>query len=225
MPLYDRIADLPLEIGAYTLEGRSRRHQRGVRAGDHHDPPRGRRPRGARRGRDLRPGPAALAAGPRARAPARGRLDVRLVLRPRRRARPVRRRAAEHARVPQLPPLGVRVGRARPRPAPGRDHARRGARPRPGADQLRRLAPARRAAERRPRHAPPRRLPGDALQARLVAVVGRRVRGRARARPARSPRSTSRAPTRARRSTRRPIPSSTAAAPRGSPTPGWRTRT
>ena len=25
MPLYDRIADLPLEIGAYTLEGRSRR--------------------------------------------------------------------------------------------------------------------------------------------------------------------------------------------------------
>ena len=64
---------------------------------------------------------------------------------------------------------------------------------------------------------PARRLPGAAVQARLLARVGRRAaRSRSRRR-APSSRSTSRAPTRARRSTSTPIPTSTGAAPRSSP--------
>ena len=46
-----------------------------------------------------------------------------------------------------LPPLGLRVGRARPRAAPGRAAAARGARPRAAAGSLRQLARARRAAD------------------------------------------------------------------------------
>ena len=51
------------------------------------------------------------------------RVDLRRVLRAPRRARPVPRRQPEHARLPPLPPLGVRERGARPRAAPGR-HAR-----------------------------------------------------------------------------------------------------
>ena len=64
---------------------------------------------------------------------------------------------------------------------------------------------------------PPRGLPVPAVQARLVAGVGRRVRRRARRRPAPSSRSTSRAPTRGRSSTSRPTRRSTGASPRSCP--------
>ena len=70
MPLYDLIADLPLEIEAYALDGRERRFSpEFVRAHDGRPAPRRRRG-GARRGRHLRRrGPAAPAGG-RARAAA-----------------------------------------------------------------------------------------------------------------------------------------------------------
>ena len=53
-------------------------------------------------------------------------------------------------RLPALPALGLRVGGARPGPAPGRDRPRRGARPRAPAGQLRLLDAPRRLRQEKP---------------------------------------------------------------------------
>ena len=62
-------------------------------------------------------------------------------------------------RLVALPAVGLRVGRAGPRAAPGRRPAARGARPRAAAGDVRRLAAPRRAADARAGAAPPRALP------------------------------------------------------------------
>ena len=67
--------------------------------------------------------------------------DSRRGLRAARRARPVPGRAAGARRLAPLPPLGVRVGGARPRAAPERAFALGGRRARPAAAALRLLDP------------------------------------------------------------------------------------
>ena len=69
--------------------------------------------------------------------------DARRAVRAPRRARPVRGRPAGVRALAPLPPLGVRVGGARPRAAPERRPAARGARTRPAAGHVRVLHPAR----------------------------------------------------------------------------------
>ena len=144
----------------------------GVRARHHHLPPPGRRRGGARRGRHLQPRGPARAAGARPRPPAGRHLDVRVLLRARRRARPVRGRGAGHASLPLLPPLGDRERRARPRAAPGRPVAGAGARARGVADPLRLLAADRQPAELRPDRAAARGLPVAEVQARRHPGLG-----------------------------------------------------
>ena len=130
-----------------------------------------------------------------------------------------------HAGLPPLPPLGVRVGRGRPGPAPGGPLARRRAGAGAAAGRVRRLAPPGRAAERRARRAPRGRLSGRALQARRHAELGRRAarapaghgRGGLDRLQGRLQGHAGRRPDRPRRSTR--------AARRPSRTRGWRTRT
>ena len=108
---------------------------------------------------------------------------------------------AEDARLPRLPPLGGRVGRARPRAAPGRAVARATALGRDaGADHAsssRCGSASRRASSRSTRRA--RRLPVAAASSSTPRRRGTTALvDRAGRRPARSRRSTSRAPTRAR---------------------------
>ena len=84
-------------------------------------------------------------------------------------ARPLRRRRPDDAHLPRLPPLGVRVGRGRPRAAPGGALARR-------ARSAARREPITFVVSLRlgeppsiePVDAAPRRLPVPALQARLL---------------------------------------------------------
>ena len=95
-------------------------------------------------------------------------------------ARPLPRRRAGARRVAQLPPLGLRERRARPRAPPGREAARRRARPRGRAGHVRLLDPHRRAARPRPRPAPAGDVPGHALQARPHEGLGRAARRAAR---------------------------------------------
>ena len=107
--------------------------------------------------------------------PAR-RLDARVVLGAPRRGRPLPGRRAAAARLPRLPPLGVRVGRARPGAEAGAALDRRGARPRVPRRHVR-LLDARDRARRLARA-----LPRPALQARPDARVdGRGDRRRSRA--------------------------------------------
>ena len=84
--------------------------------------------RGRRRGRHLRPARARRHRFPR--LDLARRVDARVALGAPRDARPLPGRRAGPARLPRLPPLGVRVGGARPRAAAGRAVARRRARPR-----------------------------------------------------------------------------------------------
>ena len=130
-----------------------------------------------------------------------------------------------------LPPLGVRVGRAGPRAAPGRAPAARGGGARPEAADLRLLDPAGR--DRRGRAAvddragpqAARQVPDAALQARPRERLGRRADRGAEADRGRSTCSTSRACTRARRSTSTPTRSCTGGSPTHSRTPTSRTPT
>ena len=78
--------------------------------------------------------------------PLAGEWTLDVVLRPRRDARPWPRPAAREASR-ALPPLGLRVGGAGPRAAPGGHVAARRAGARAAAGDLRRLAAARRAAD------------------------------------------------------------------------------
>ena len=156
---------VPARDDARAARRRRRRRARGGRLGP-------------RRGRHL-------AARGAARAAARGRVDARRLLRPPRDARSV----AEAAGVgggAALSQLGVRVGGAGPRVAPGRPCPARRARPRAAAGALRQLAGPRRAALDRARAPAARPLAGRALQARrggdLVARARRRGRGDRRGR-------------------------------------------
>ena len=203
MSTYERVADLPLTIDDYALEGSARSVSQRLRAPDHGDPPARRRRGGRRRGRHLRrrrPASPSRSTARCCRSPASGRstrspsTSATLDLFP--------------AGAPTQPVFrnyrrwGVRERGARPRAAPGGHVA---GRRRSGAScspvTLRRLHADGRAADDRAGHAPPRALPRPALQARRHAGLGRRADRRAWSRPARSTRSTSRAPTRARRST------------------------
>ena len=99
-------------------------------------PPARRRRGGDRRGRRLRRPRPHRAPRRRAGHDFSGAGDPRRALRPARRARPVRGRAARARAVAPLPPLGLRERRARPRPAPERALAARGAGPRAAAGQF-----------------------------------------------------------------------------------------
>ena len=120
--------------------------------------------------------------------------------------------------------LGVRVGGARSRVAPGRQAAARGARAAVPAADVRRLAAARRAALAGAGHTATRALPDAALQARSDRLVGRGADRRARRDGRRRLASTSRVCTKARPSTSPPTRSSTPASSRPSRTPGSRIR-
>ena len=110
-------------------------------------------------------------------AAAGGRVDARELLRPPRDARPVAV-AAGVGGGEAVPQLGLRVRRARPRAAPGRPRAARGARARAAPADLRQLARPRRPAVDRHDPPPPRPLPGRPLQARRRGGVdARRLRG------------------------------------------------
>ena len=164
-----------------------------------------------------------VAAGGRARPAAGGRVDAGLLLRPRRGARPVARAARARGLAP-VPRVGLRVAALdlALRQAGTSLHA--AARPRAAPGALRRLAAPGRAADPRPRGAS-----AWSATRRCASSSTRPPSGRPRSSPAwwpraRSTRSTSRASTSARSSTRPPIPSSTGAWSRPSPTPGSRTR-
>ena len=182
MALYDALADLPLEIDEYALEGRARtispeferltttiHLQGGGEEG---------------LGEDVTYSPelqtAQQEAGPV--LPLAGRWTLDSFSRQLGELDLFGGRGPDDARVPRLPALGVRVGRRRPRPAPGRTVAGRRPRARSAADHVRRLAAARRAADRRAGHAPARGVPelrfkldatpswGDELLATLAAT-------------------------------------------------------
>ena len=133
--------------------------------------------------------------------------------------------AAGVGRGAALPHLGVRVGGARPRAAPGRPLAAR--RPRTGAaaGALRQLARPGRGAFDRAASTGGSPVPRRALQARRARRPGRR-RSSTRSRPpAPSTRSTSRASTASRSRIRMRCARSTTTCSRRSRTPTWRTRT
>ena len=228
MSTYELVADLPLTIEGYDLEGLAQYvssdferkstiiHLRGD----------GEEGVGEDVVYDAVDHEIAWKAGPVA-APRR-RLDAALVLPSTSHDRPLPRGAAAR-RLAAVPRVGVRVGGARPRAAPGRPAAARRAAPRAPAADVRRLAAPRRAALAGAGLEPPGPLPDAALQARPDGVMGRRPRraarrdGRGRLRglqgPLRGDDRRSARPT--RRSTRG---SSTRSPTRGSRTPSSRRR-
>ena len=107
MSTYDAVKDLPLEIESYELEPLEQRGRARVHAPPHRGRAARRRRGGPRRGGRLRPRRTAALPGAPWRAAVRGPPHARLVLRP-----PIR--------ADRVPPLGVRVGGARPRAAAGR---------------------------------------------------------------------------------------------------------
>ena len=128
--------------------------------------------------------------------------------------------------LPQLPPLGLRERRARPRAAPGRPLARRRARAHAAAGHLRRLAAARRAAEPRPGAGAPGARPGACASSSTPRRAGTTRCSSASPRPG---------PSRRRlqgrlqgHAGRRPAPTPALYRARGAarfPAPGWRTPT
>ena len=215
--LYDAVRDLPLEIEGYALEGARAAGPRGLPAQDDRRPPARRRRGGDRRGRHLRRPPSTSgcrSAGPD--LPLAGAWTLHSFSEHSRRAAALPRGAGP-ARVPRLPPLGVRERRARPRAPPGGALARRRGRSRGPAGHLRRLDGPRLPAVHRARQGVARALPRPPLQARRDARVDATSSSRSSRRPAPSTRSTSRATTAAPSSTRPPTPRSTAAWPRACP--------
>ena len=144
----------------------------GVHARLDDDPDQGRRRGGHRRGRHLRHARPHRDAGRRAGPAARGQPHDRVVLRARRRARPVLAGRARARRLAALPPLGVRERGARPRAAPAGHPADRGARPRGAAGHVRRVAAAGRAADDRARSRT-----GSRATRRCASSSTRRARG------------------------------------------------
>ena len=123
-------ATLPLEIDGYDLEPLEQRGRARVHAPAHGRRAARRRRGGPRRGGRLRPGdPAATSRRGASELPFAGDAHARLVL-------------AAAVRADRVPPLGARVGGARPRAAPGRP--RRSAR-RSGASRSRCASSSRRA--------------------------------------------------------------------------------
>ena len=118
----------------------ARDHARRVRTADHGGQAARRRRGGDRRRRHLRRRRPHRPAEPRAARRARPLRHLRRVLEAARRDRPLPgRRAGARRRLARLPPLGLRVGGARPGAAPGGHQPRRGARPRAAAAELRQL--------------------------------------------------------------------------------------
>ena len=205
MSLYDAVRDLPLLVDGYALEGLEQQVSSGflrkstvIRLAGAGEEGLGEDVTYEAAEHDL-----VQAQGPD--PSARRRVDARDVLRPPRDARALRSRARP-ARLPRLPPLGVRERRARPRAAPGGPVARRRGRQGGAAADVRRLDAARRAGDDRAPARLARALPEPAVQARRDGRLDGGADRRARGRPARSTRSTSRASTAERRSTRCPIP-------------------
>ena len=205
MGTYERVADLPLTIDDYALEGLVAGRLERLRAAQHGHPPARRRRGGRRRGRHLR-APTSTGSRSRARAGARAR---------RRRGRSTR--FSEHLgaldlfpacapgmrRLPPLPALGATSRAALDlalRQAGASLHEV--ARPRAAARALRRLLAA--WASRRRSSRSTRRLaryPGLRFKLDATPDWDDELIAALRRRPAPSTRSTSRAPTRARRST------------------------
>ncbi len=220
VPLYDAVADLPLEVESYELErlefAVSPEFTR-VTTPVHLQ---WRRRGGRRRGRDVH-GRRPPASG---RPAARRLVHTRLVLAAPRRASPLCRGAGDGG-LERLPPLGLRERSPRPRASSGRAVARRRGRPRASPRDLRLVDALRRAPVDRAAPAVAPGLSGPALQARPDERLERGADRRSSRASASSTPSTSRASTRAPASTSRPIPSSTGAWRRPSPPPGSRTRT
>ena len=127
------VAQLPIEVESHALEGLSSPSRRSSCALTTRDPPARRGPRGRRRGRDLRRARPRRAAGRRRCAAARGLVHAGVVLAGARERDRALAGPAGARRLAPLPALGVRVGGARPRAAPGRPLARRRAGPRASA--------------------------------------------------------------------------------------------
>ena len=218
-----KLRDLPIDVESFEFEANdveySAEFTRGstiihLKGGGHEGVGRGRRLRGPRPHREPRPGPAVRP--DRAEDPGRA-------LRAARRARPVRGRAARARRLPPLPPLGVRVGGARPGAPAERDPAPRSrsaatrsrfaSSARPGSASFGDDATSSTDAD----HDAPRALPGPGVQARPGERLGRGPDRRDRASSRASRCWTSRASTRARSSRSRPIRSSTGRSPRQFP--------
>ena len=181
MTTWERLADLPLVVDGYTLSEQARRISPEFERVTHTIALRGDGEAGL--GEDVTYDAdeqrAHAADGPvLAARPARSRSTS--FSRAARRVRPLRRPRALARRLPRLPPLGVRVGGARPRAAPGRPLARRRARARAAPRPLRRLAAARHPARRRRDRPPPRALPRPRVQARRRPELGRRPARHAR---------------------------------------------
>ena len=146
MASFDAIADLPLEIEACEFEGLEITLG-GVRTADHD---RQAAAAAARRGSAR-----TSSTTPSTTSPSRATARPRGSPAPRTFAEFSDRSTAidlfpagppERESLGRLPPLGLRVGGARPGAAPGRDQPRRGARPRAAAGELRQLDAARRLA-------------------------------------------------------------------------------
>ena len=120
MSLYEPIASLPLRIEGYALERLARTVSSGFERKSTTFVLAGRRRGGPRRGRHLRGRGARRPAAGRAGARAGRRVDVRLLLRAPLHARPLPRLHPAAGRLSPLPALGLRVGGAGPRAAPGR---------------------------------------------------------------------------------------------------------
>ena len=196
MATYDRVRELPLEIESYRLEGLRGAGVARLHAPDDRDPPRGRRPRGGRRGRDLleRRPDGAPGRGPD--APARRQPHARQLLAAPRApgALPL---GPGMAALRRLPALGLRERGARPRASAGGPLAGRGRRPRGAAGR-----PSSSPCESSSRPPPTRCRSCSSATRRSASSSTRRANGTRRwsassARPARSTPSTSRAPTRA----------------------------
>ena len=171
---FDLLADLPLEVDGYALEGAAGRGLERVRAPDHgRAPDRRRRSRASARTSSTTPRTTSRSRRPAPSTP-RAVRTVRpgRVLRAGRLARSVPGGAAARG-LAALPTLDVPQRRARPGARAGRAAAARAPRPRAAAGDVRRLAAPRRAADARPDRAP-----AASATRRCASSSTRRARGR-----------------------------------------------
>ena len=147
MSTYDLVADLPLHDRGLRRSRASRRTSPATSSASRRSstctaPAR----RASARTSSTTPSTTRSPSRPGPTLPLAGDWTLALVLRAPRDARPLPRDAPARG-VAAVPRLGLRVGGAGPRAAPGRPAAARGARPRAAAADLRRLAAPRRAAD------------------------------------------------------------------------------
>ena len=174
---YERLADLPVVIDGYALDGLSRRVSTGFRrfttvfrlaGGGHEGVGEDVTYEAAEHRRVQRAGPVLALAGSWTLDGFSRHLD---------RARHLPGRAAHARRLARVPALGAGERGAGPGAAPGRPGAARRARTQTGARALRRLAEPGTGTDLRAAAEPTGSLPGVALQARRHRAVGRRAAG------------------------------------------------